>query len=426
MTTSAELHVGDDVVLDITGIAHGGVSVARHSSGRVVFVSDTLPGEQVRARIIELKKNFARAVTVQVLQPSPFRTAHVWAEADISRDPQDRVGGAEFGHIALGHQRDLKAQVLRDALIRQGRIAADAVPNVSIDPLLGDDYENGLGWRTRVSLHTDPETGIVGPYAARSHRVIPVKSLPLASDQLSLIAPLDERMPDVTRVDLVAPSADDPRMLLTYRCEKAPVGAADVVYEAVNNRDFQVRAGGFWQVHRGAAERLYGEVSAAVTALGDAVDPTGYNLDLYGGVGLLAAAFIDAAGERAKITSIESVESATDLAAENLADFAGAQALTAKVEHYLRDLYKGSAIVRDRLKKGTVIIDPPRAGAGNAVTGSLIALQPKNIVYVACDPVALARDTQTLLADGYDLLEIHGLDMFPHTHHFETITLFQR
>lgn len=89
---------GDIVTLEITGIAHGGVSIARHE-GRVFFVHDTLPGETVLARVSEVKKKFARASAVRVLQPSPYRQAHVWSEAALDRDPADRAGGAEFGHI---------------------------------------------------------------------------------------------------------------------------------------------------------------------------------------------------------------------------------------------------------------------------------------------------------------------------------------
>ncbi len=416
---------GDIVTLEITGIAHGGVSIARHE-GRVFFVHDTLPGETVLARVSEVKKKFARASAVRVLQPSPYRQAHVWSEAALDRDPADRAGGAEFGHIKLSHQRDLKARVLADALQRQGKISAENMHDIAVEPLLGDDHEGALGWRTRVRLHVDPTTGHVGPYAARSRKVIPVNSLPLAASQLNLIAPFDELMPEARTVDLVAPSADDARMLITHANEKSAVGVGDIVYERVFDNEFQVAAGGFWQVHRGGAERLFSEISGAAHSLGDRLDPAASNLDLYGGVGLLATAFLDAAGERGRITSVESADSAADLAAENLAAFSGARALAARTEHYLRDMQQGSAPVRSNMRRATVIADPPRSGLGVDVCASLIDLAPANIIYVACDPVAFARDTEILQSGGYHLSELRALDMFPHTHHFETIGLFLR
>lgn len=421
---TAVLSAGDTLELEVTGIAHGGLSIARHE-GRVVFVADTLPGERVRARLTEVKKSFALATAVSVVEASPKRQDHVWAEASINRQPEMRVGGAEFGHIELSHQRELKAQVLADAMRRQAKLNSEIATAAVIEALPGDD-DAGLGWRTRVRLHVDPETGRVGPYAARSHRVIPVKSLPLAVPELAPLAPLNDLLPDAQHVDLVAPSGDDPRLLITHRGEKTAVGAGDVITEYAAGLPFRVRAGGFWQVHREAASTLFEQVASAVEWLGDAVDPAAANLDLYGGVGLLAGGFIAGSDSRARITSIESDEAATDLAAENLATAPGAQTLNAKTEDYLADLLRSSGVVRQRVNRGTVVLDPPRSGAGGRVTAQLLELAPQNIIYVACDPVALARDTQTLVTGGYELTALRGFDLFPHTHHFESIAIFER
>ena len=416
---------GDLIELDIQRIAHGGVSIA-HAEGRTVFVSDTLPGERVVARLTEVKKKIAHAVSVEVLEASGDRQPHVWAEAAIERDPSERAGGADFGHIRLDAQRELKRQVLIDAMRRQGKLETDVVTSVEVEAVGDDDETGGTGWRTRVRLHVDPDTGQVGPYAARSRRVIPVTSLPLMVSDLAPLAPLDLEMPDAAAVDLVAPSLDDPRMLVTYRGDDTATGADHVVHERVGDLEFQVRAGGFWQVHREAAATLAENVAASIDWLGDAVDPTASNLDLYGGVGLLSAGFLASAGDRARITTVESAESATDLAAENLAAYPGVQALTGTVEAFLRDLVKSSSVARERLTRGTVVLDPPRSGAGLEVIRDLVTLSPRNVVYVACDPVALARDTQALTAGGYTLTALRGFDLFPNTHHLESIAVFQR
>ena len=432
----APLEVGAEIELDVTGIAHGGVSVARHE-GRVVFVADAIPGERVRARVTEAKKkSFARAVTVEAVEASEDRRPHVWDAAAIERAPEDRAGGAEFGHIALERQRALKAEVLTDAMQRFGGVEFAAEDGEDLAETLaelveaapGDDETNGLGYRSRVRLHVDPETGVVGPYAARSRRVIPVDSLPLANDGIAQIAPLGDVMPDVATVDLVAPSADDPRMLLGMIGEKTRAGARDAVQELVEDRGFLVRAGGFWQVHREAPALLFSAVRDAISELIEdgRFDPAAGNLDLYGGAGLLAAAMAEAAGPGVKVTTVEAEEAATDDAAENLAELVGALALTARVDRHLAELLQAPASVRDRLRRGTVVLDPPRSGAGGAVTGQLVELAPANIVYVACDPVALARDTKTLRESGYELTGLRAFDIFPHTHHFESLAVFER
>lgn len=434
--SGAPIEIGAEIELDVTGIAHGGVSVARHE-GRVVFVADAIPGERVRARVTDAKKkSFARATTTDVISASADRRNHIWDAASIDRDPEDRAGGAEFGHISLERQRTLKAEVLTDAMSRfggvelaveEGDTLADALSDL-VEPAPGDEEANGLGYRSRVRLHVDPETGAVGPYAARSRKVITVDSLPLANVDIAQIAPLSDLMPGVATVDLVAPSADDPRMLLTMVGEKTRAGASDTIHELVEDRGFLVRAGGFWQVHREAPALLFNAVRDAVSELIEAgrFDPAAGNLDLYGGSGLLAAAVAEAAGPGIKITTVESDDAATDDAAENLSELVGALAMTARVDRHLAELLKATSSVRDRLRRGTVVLDPPRSGAGGAVTAQLTELEPANIVYVACDPVALARDTKTLREAGYELTSLRAFDIFPHTHHFETLATFER
>jgi len=435
-SSPAPLEIGETIELDVTGIAHGGVSVARHD-GRVVFVADAIPGERVRALVTDAKKkSFARATVVEVLDASSDRQPHVWAEAAVERAPEDRAGGAEFGHIALDRQRSLKAEVLADAMRRFGGVEFAAADDEDlgealaefIEPAPGDDEAGGLGYRTRVRLHVDPETGAVGPYAARSRRVIPVTSLPLASEGIHQIAPLDELMPGVATVDLIDPAADDPRMLLGLPGEKTRAGENDVIRELVEDRGFLVRAGGFWQVHREAPTVLFTAVRDAIAELIDdgRFDPAAGNLDLYGGVGLLAAAVAEAAGPGIKVTTVEAEAGATDDAAENLSELVGALAVTARVDRHLAELLRASAPVRDRLRRGTVVLDPPRSGAGGGVMGQLVELSPANVVYVACDPVALARDTKTLRDAGYELTGLRAFDIFPHTHHFESLAVFQR
>ncbi|WP_449283093.1 class I SAM-dependent RNA methyltransferase [Leucobacter sp.] len=434
--SSSPLEIGETIELDITGIAHGGVSIARHD-GRVVFVADAIPGERVRARVTDAKKkSFARAAVVEVLDASGDRRPHVWAEAAVERAPEDRAGGAEFGHIALERQRSLKAEVLADAMRRFGGVEFAAADDEDlgealaefVEPAPGDAEAGGLGYRTRVRLHVDPETGAVGPYAARSRRVIPVSSLPLATEGIHQIAPLDEAMPGVATVDLVDPAADDSRMLLGLAGEKTRAGENDTIRELVEDRGFLVRAGGFWQVHREAPAVLFTAVRDAVADLVDdgRFDPAAGNLDLYGGVGLLAAAMAEAAGPGLKVTTVEAESGATDGAAENLSELVGALAVTTRVDRHLGELLRASAPVRDRLRRGTVVLDPPRSGAGGEVMGQLVELAPANVVYVACDPVALARDTKTLRDAGYELTGLRAFDIFPHTHHFESLAVFQR
>ena len=420
--------VGTELELDVTNVAHGGIFVARHE-GRVVFVSDTLPGERVRARLTSAShKSFWRAETIEVLDAAPERQPHIWASAALERDPEDRAGGAEFGHIELGHQRELKRQVLADALKRMAKIETDVtVEPVPVGPNASPgDAADGTGWRTRVRLHV-AEDGSVGPFAARSHRVIPVGDLPLADRLLEAAAPLDQLFRGAASVDVVAPSLGTVQVLVAEQDangRRRPT-PRNLIREVVGEREFRLDAAGFWQVHARAAETLYRTVQDTIDA--DTFDPKAANLDLYGGVGLLAAAVGDRFGSAVRITSVESDAQATDFAAENLAEWVGASVQTARVDRFLAGLVRdSSAADRARQQAATVVLDPPRAGAGKEVIDQLGALGPRQIVYVACDPVALARDIALLAGHGYELRRLRAFDLFPNTHHVEAVALLTR
>ncbi|PPF19924.1 23S rRNA methyltransferase [Rathayibacter sp. AY1C3] len=407
--------------LDISNVAHGGVFVARHE-GRVVFVPDVLPGERVRARISEVRHDsFWRAEALEVLEASEHRVEHVWPEAALDRRPEERVGGAELGHADLAYQRELKRLVLVDSFSRFARREVE----VEVSPIGGDDASGGLGWRTRNRLHVDDD-GRVGPYAARSHHVVTVESLPLATADSSLAAPLGERLAPGSVVDLVdAAGSEGAAVLVHDPSDKRARRDRTVVSEFVADRTFRVDRTGFWQVHRGAAAALFEAVQAAVDA--DAADPSAANHDLYGGVGLLAAALADRLGAGVRVTSVESDSRATEHALENLADQVGARAVTARVDRYLRDVVaQADARERARWRAATVVLDPPRSGAGRAVTDALAELRPAQLVYVACDPVALARDVGALTGAGYELERLEGFDLFPHTSHVEAVARLVR
>jgi tRNA/tmRNA/rRNA uracil-C5-methylase (TrmA/RlmC/RlmD family) len=225
-------------------------------------------------------------------------------------------------------------------------------------------------------------------------------------------APLRETFTGSATVDVLAPTVGGARLVIGTQ-------KPSVVRERVGEREFRVDDTGFWQVHAGAALALTEAVQRAIDPA--LFDPRAANLDLYGGVGLLAAAVGDSFGRTVRITSVESDARATEHAAENLADWLGATAVTARVEHWVRSLADASAGELARLAAATVVLDPPRSGAGKAVLEAVAAVKPAQIVYVACDPIAFARDVAILAGLGYRLEGLRALDLFPNTHHVEAI-----
>lgn len=441
------------IELDVTDVAHGGVFVARHldeesaeRGGRVVFVPDAIPGERVRVRLTDRSKpSFWRAEVLEVITASPHRRPHVWRQADVDVPPERRPGGADFGHIDLAHQRELKTRVVRDALHRIGGLDLPVTVSPARSPhdaggSLATETPDGTGWRTRISLHVDAD-GRVGPFAARSHRVVEVDELPLATPEIAAAAlqrrqaapgrqdfvqPADRRVRVIARVDAADRPRRGPRRGPAGRAATDPA-AAETVIETVGGRPFQVDAGGFWQVHRLAAHTLSTALTELLSEDGGVVDPDAWHLDLYGGVGLLAAAVAGVGGGATRITTVESDPRATEHAGANLADWVGARAETGRVDRWLAQLAtSASRAERARLRGGVVVLDPPRAGAGREVVERVASLQPAHVAYVACDPVALARDLATFAALGYRAGAVHGYDLFPNSHHIEALVLLTR
>jgi tRNA/tmRNA/rRNA uracil-C5-methylase (TrmA/RlmC/RlmD family) len=182
-----------------------------------------------------------------------------------------------------------------------------------------------------------------------------------------------------------------------------------VLHERVGNQLLEVSQRSFWQGHKRAPGVLTEVVSNfAEIKNGDHV------LDLYGGVGLFTASSLEAVGSDGSINLVEGSKDATSDAKNNFAGFANVEISTGDVAKIISRIQRADV----------VILDPPREGAGKEVVQQLARIGARVIIYVACDPAALARDTVYLAESGYSLTKIRAFDLFPMTHHIESVALF--
>jgi tRNA/tmRNA/rRNA uracil-C5-methylase (TrmA/RlmC/RlmD family) len=367
--------------LKIEKVAHGGVFVAR-PEGKVVFVEGALPGEVVLAEVIDEKSSFRRAVVTKVIEASPHRQKHIWAESELG------AGGAEFGHIELAFQRQLKTQVLQEALARFAKLDSD----VQVQAI---DDSNGLHYRTRIQVHYD-KSGKACVKRVRSEDLIPVKALPLADEKLEQIALANSDTFKNQRVSFAIDTFGN----------YTPSDQTPFLSQVVGKRLFELSPETFWQAHRSAPVALVNDVLNKLSEF-SAVEVT----DLYGGAGLFGAS-IAQSSPVLSVTSVELSKQAVKDGKRSSKDLKNLSFENSDVLLYLR---------RRETKLDTVVLDPPRSGANSKVLQQLARLEAKNIIYVACDPVAAARDLFELTGLGYRLVELTALDLFPQTHHFETI-----
>ncbi len=418
-----------------------------------VFVPFVLPGERVEAEIRQEKSGFARGLVTQLIDASPERVE--------ARCPYfQQCGGCHYQHIPYERQVEFKAAILRETLQRIAKIELTSEIRLHASPPWS--YRN----RTRLRVRTAPEFAL-GYFRVGSHDFLPVRECPISSalinrimarllelgglscpaavEELELFADAsDERLMvwafcgrEADERDLLRWAAELERELpeisgvtffssrrrsspgRSHRVEEdetpdlkalAQSGAKALRYRT-KNYEYQVSAGGFFQVNRALIDELVSVVTG--NASGDLA------LDLYAGVGLFSAVL---AGNFHHIFGVEASQTAYGDLVQNAP--VNVKAVGARTEDYLKSGSLRSGPVRGR--PDLVVLDPPRTGAGKAVIRSLVELGARRIRYVSCDPATLARDLAPLLAAGYRIEEAHLFDLFPETFHIESVMLLAR
>jgi len=368
-------------------------------------VRHALPGERVRVRITEGRSQdrFLRGDAVEVMAAAPERVPRPCPYAGPGR-----CGGCDFQHVSLSHQRVLKTAVVREQFQRLAGLEV----GVEVEAVPGD--EEGLRWRTRVELAVDT-AGRAGLRAHRSHDIIPIDDCLIASERVIRSGVLETVWTGATSVDVVAADHPDEAVVVPVPVPgKRVPRIGQRVDTSTWSGTFELRARGFWQVHPGTARTYVEHVLAEL-----APQRGERALDLYAGVGLFALALADAVGREGAVLAVEGDPRAVRDGVANAADHPQVEYRTGRVDRALKPL------LRQRIGVDLAVLDPPRTGAGRSVIGDLVALRPRAIAYVACDPAALARDTAYLLRGGYGLRSLRAFDAFPMTHHVECIAVFE-
>lgn len=394
LNAQERLEVGQVIELVIGPVAHGGHFVARHN-GQVIFVRHGITNELVKIKITAVSSKIAHADVIKVLTAAPSRVTAPCQYAG-------KCGGCDFQHIDLLSQRKLKAEIIKEQFMRIGKIDLLALGfNLEVIEVEPSD---GLHWRTRMDFAVSPN-GKIGFFGARSNEVVEISQCLIADERMNVSELAVRNWKSDARVEVAVSSTSEVSVMRSGRSISGPTQ----MVEQVGGNSFKISPEAFWQSHKSAPVTL---VKAALAELG--VKSNDHVCDLYSGVGLFAAAILKELGEQGFITLIESDKNAVADARKVFLNKSNIKILQGLVAQQL-------PIVK---RSDLVLLDPPRTGAGEVVIKQLIKLKPRKIVYVACDPAALARDSKTLIDAGYKLDHISAYDLFPMTQHIECVAGF--
>ncbi len=414
------------LTLTVEKLVPGGDGFSHLPDGRALFVRGGAPGDRIRLRGIEKQRGALCAVDYELLEASADR---VVPECPAAAS----CGGCDLMHLSRAAELAQKASMLREALERVGGVSLAVAAPISA----GDT----AGYRSRVRFHVG-QHGKLGFFARGTRQLVEVPSCVVADPSinraLSSIRRLARRFPEAlggfSDVELratesgviarfeprdgIKPIAAEPflRALAKELRVAASLREAEHVSErrAVDPETFvEIPADAFSQINV-AVNR---ELVAAVVA-GARERKLESFCDLFAGVGnfALPLARLGLSG-----VMVERTPSAV-LAAQRAAAEQGITRLSTRTADAQRAL---ADLVREGKQFDLVVLDPPREGAPEVVAG-LCGLNPRTVAYVACDPVTLSRDLKPLLASGLRLHGLQAFDMFPRTHHFETLVWLER
>jgi 23S rRNA (uracil1939-C5)-methyltransferase len=382
---------GDVIDVRIEKIVPRGFGLA-FAENLTILVPRSSPGDNLRVRIREIKKRMAFAEIVEIKQPGPRRIAPPCEHFGT-------CGGCDFQQMSYAAQLDAKVGLIRDCLHRIGKIEYEGEIPMVPSP-------NPFGYRSRARWHVDRHRRAIGYYARDTHDVIDIRLCPILTPGLqSTLEYIRESMDwdglAVEQSELEATTGDEGRVSMYSPETGEPT--AELSF-AVNGDNYAYSAEVFFQANKFLIDDL---IEAAIGgASGDAA------FDLYCGVGLFT---VPMARKFGKVVGVEENTAAAELAKKNIdsARLGNVKIIAKSVGKFLAE--------NQKKKLDLILIDPPRSGTEKHTISAIAALKPRHISYVSCEPSILARDLRMLLDAGYKIEKITALDLFPQTHHVETV-----
>lgn len=449
------LKKNDVITVAISDLSHEGAGVAKHD-GFVFFVDNALPGEIIDMRVLKVNKNsgFGKVEAYQKLSPARNQAIDV---------TYLRTGIADFGHLAYEDQLRFKQKQVQDNLYK---IAG--INDVTVNQTIGMD--NPLAYRNKAQVPVRRVNGQLetGFFRKHSHDLVPISDYYIQDKEIDRlinftrellrrfdVKPYDEKeqtglirhivvrrghysgemmlvlvttRPKVFRVDQVISkivesfpavvsiiqNINDKNTNAIFGKDFKTLYGKDTITDSMLGNDFAISAQSFYQVNTVMAEKLYQTAIAFSDLSEDDVV-----IDAYSGIGTIGLSF---AKTVKAVYGVEVIEAAVKDAQQN----AARNGITNV--HFVADTAENAMATwaKEGIKPSVILVDPPRKGLTESFIQASVAMGPQKITYVSCNPATMARDIKRYQELGYKLTKVQPVDLFPQTHHVETVCLLTR
>lgn len=448
------VQTGQKVELTITGYSHSGEGVGKYE-GFTLFVPFAVLGERVLAQVEAVKKNHGRARMVEVIRPSPERSAPPCGVFG-------KCGGCQLQHVSYAEQLRMKERQVRDSFFRIGRME-----EVMIHPVIGMDHPWGYRNKAQVPFGMEGGKVVAGFYAPKSHRIVDtdacliqhplndrvirkVKQLarrlntPIYDERnhcgilrhvmvrtgfhtgecMVVLVTNGENLPrrqqwveelrrEIPGLKSVVQNVNPRRTNVILGPENRLLWGRKVIYDRIGDVVFAISPNSFFQVNPVQTKVLYDQVAkyAALTGVETVIDA-------YCGIGTIA---LYLARRAKRVYGVDVVGAAIRDAKQNAA--------LNGMGHVTFEEGAAEEVMprwhREGIRPDVIVLDPPRKGCDPALLETAASMKPGRIVYVSCNPATLARDAKYLSELGYRVQEVQPVDMFPQTGHVECCALLE-
>lgn len=451
----------DDLAMGGEGVGHAGGPSTSLRTSLAVFVAESVPGDELKVKLIEVKKNFARGKISDIVKPSPDRV--------IPKCPLAMVcGGCQWQNISYPAQLKYKTKIVKETLERIGHLK-----QIKVNDII--EMQDPWGFRNKIQYpiasarrETRDAKIVMGYYKQGTHDVVDIDTCPIEHPKLSRVAKIvkdilnrsghsaydkdrgkglfrhlrarigfgtGEVILTFVTSEKAIPGSKDLIKEIVARCKRDNINIVgicqnlnprvtnvvlgetnrtlwgrDHIYDKIGDLRFKVSNTSFYQTNPVQTEILYNKaLELAQVSKNDTV------VDAYSGIGTVALWF---ARQAQYVYGIEEVEQAVYDAAENaeLNKIENCRFNVGKVERLLPELEEGDVLV----------LDPPRGGCEEHVIRTIGRSGFRKIIYISCNPSTLARDLAHLSGSGFKIEEVQPVDMFPHSFHIETVTKLSR